>query len=265
MHPNIMRWGLTILLFFAWTASAQTADEIVKRSLTLDQRDWERARQYTYHENVTSDDGSKTFDVGYFYGSPYRRLIAKDGKPLPENEARKQQEKMDKELESRRRNPEREQREFEQRRAEMRKMLDEIPKAFTFTIAGEDAVSGKPAWILDAQPKPGYQGRDSRTKLLSKMKARIWVVKNDYRWAKADIEALDTLSFGWFLFRINKGSRLQFAAQRINEEIWLPATFRLQAEARVALLKKINPDIRIAWSNYKKFQTESRVIATDAQ
>lgn len=89
------------------------AAEIVKRSLDLQDRNFERSRDYTYqqHEVVTETDGSgaakstktRTYDVLRLYGRPYNRLIEKDGKPLSASENEKQEERLRTEMEKRRR------------------------------------------------------------------------------------------------------------------------------------------------------------------
>src|SRR5689334_12039914 len=80
--------------------------EIVGRSVNHDQQNWERAKSYTYivrtHVSERKSPGDykdlqhKAEEVLYLYGEPYERTIEKDGKPLPEEDARKEQQKLDK-------------------------------------------------------------------------------------------------------------------------------------------------------------------------
>jgi hypothetical protein len=270
----MVRRQFLLLLFAPWLC-AQTADEIVRKSLAVDQRDWQAAQAYTYQEDIVTRErdakgGVKktermTYDVAYYYGSPYRRLIRKDGQPLSAKEEQRVREEMEKELAKRRKDPEREQREYEKSRREMRKMLDQIPRAFRFTLVRNESVSSLPCWVLDAEPRPDFKGEGIRAKSLSKMRGRLWISQSDYRWVKADVEVIDTLSFGWLLFRLSPGSRMAFEAARVNSEIWMPSRLRVSADGRLAMLKKLRTDIDIDWSNYRKFQIESRIVSTDLQ
>ena len=38
-------------------------------------------------------------------------------------------------------------------------LVAEVPKAFDFQFAGEEVVNGRPAWVLQAAPHPGYRAR----------------------------------------------------------------------------------------------------------
>src|SRR5215472_7319872 len=80
--------------------------EIIKRSVEIDHRTIELARNYTCqqrevekhldsHGAVKSVE-SKTWDITVLYGEPYSRLIQKNDRPLSEKDARKEDEKMDK-------------------------------------------------------------------------------------------------------------------------------------------------------------------------
>src|SRR6266851_4034191 len=49
---------------------------------------------------------------------------------------------------------------------------------------------GKPAWVIEAQPKPGYRPKQSKAKVLEKVRAKIRVDQAEYQWVKVEAEAL---------------------------------------------------------------------------
>jgi hypothetical protein len=65
-----------------------------------------------------------------------------------------------------------------------------------------------------------------------------------------------------FLVRLAKGSRILIELARVNDEVWLPKHVAVTAAARVLLVKSTRFDLRLDYSGYKKFQAESRVVAT---
>ena len=80
--------------------------EIVRRSVEIDHRTMELARNYTCqqrevekhldsHGKVKSTE-VKTWDITVLYGEPYSRLIKKNDQPLSEKEEKKEEEKQDK-------------------------------------------------------------------------------------------------------------------------------------------------------------------------
>ena len=111
-----------------------------------------------------------------------------------------------------------------------------------------------------ATPRAGYRGKEHGA--LSQMRGKLWIDKNDYRWVKAEAETLDTISFGLFIARLAPGSRLMFEQVRVNNEVWLPKRVAVSATARLGLIKKLNVEEETTWSNYRKFQTDSRVTST---
>ena len=206
-----------------------SATEIIRKSLARDMVNFERLKNYTYHqrdeERAYDKQGtlkkkeSQTYEVLILGGHDYERLIARDDQPLPEKAARKEQEKMDREVERRDHESEADKAKLEKQRLEERKFLDEVPEAFTFHLLGEDTVSGKPTWVIQADPRPDYKPRDRRAKLITKLHGRVWIDKTEYQWVKVEAEAADTVSFGLGLLRIEPGAMVHFEQTRINDEV----------------------------------------------
>jgi hypothetical protein len=46
----------------------------------------------------------------------------------------------------------------------------------------------------------------------------------------------------------------------VNNEVWLPKRAVLKGALRVALVKVLRGEVSFEFSEYKKFQTESRVV-----
>jgi hypothetical protein len=206
----------------------------------------------------------ETFDVLMLYGQPYRRLIEKNGKPLTAGEAKKEQEKMDREMARRARESDRARarRLAAERKqlAEEKEFRREVADAFLFTLLPEQTVSGIPTYVIKADPKPGYRPRTREGKVLPKVRGTLWISKQDLRWVKMDAEFIDTFSLGWFLLRVAAGTRLQFEARRVQGEVWMPERAYMRGQARVAGVKKYDMELTVGWSGYKRFQTDSRIV-----
>ncbi len=252
---------------------AQDAREIVRRSVELDRKNLEAARQYAYLERQLERqlDGSgkvkqqtlRTFDVTLQDGSPYRRLVARNDQPIAAAEQQWEQEKLARSIEERRHETA-EQRarriaEWERKRQKQREPLRELADAFNFQIAGETTFNGEIAWIIDATPRPGYKPKTTATSFLPKMKARFWVAKRDYQWIRMDAETLDTVTFGAFLIRIAKGAHITMEQTRVNGELSLPKRIALEGSARLFLVKGIRTQLDFSYSSYQRVATEPRV------
>ncbi len=254
---------------------AQDAREIVRHAVELDRANDQIARQYTYlqRQDTRTLDGSGgvknrsvvTYDVTLLEGSPYRRLVARNDQPLPPEEEKKEQEKLRRSIEERsHETPEERKRrldEVEARRNRMREELREIPDAFDFTLAGEDRLDGTEVWMIDASPHPGYKAKAQMARFVGKVKGRFWIAKQDYHWVKAEIETLEPISVAGFILRLAKGSRVELEQTRVNGEVWLPKSIVVRASARLLLVKSLRLDLDYTYSNYKKFQVESRLVS----
>jgi hypothetical protein len=261
----------TLMLLHA--LRGQDAAGILRRSVELDAEDNERLKDYTYLQVVDTtawrggkptETDSETSEITMLAGRPYTRVISRNGKPLSPKDEQKERQKMDREFARRRNESPADKAKQEKERAADRKFLLQVPDAFTLRIEGVDEISGKPAWIIGAEPKPGFRPKGSDAALLKKVRGRLWIDQAEYQWVKADIETLDTLSMGFSLVRIARGMHLSFEQTRVNDEVWLPSLFSMRGDARVGLLLKMHGDVEITYRDYRKFQADSRVV-TDEQ
>ncbi len=244
--------------------------------LRAEQNDLEnnkRLRDYTYVERVERRklDGqgrvkkvdSTTSDVLEIYGEQVFKRTAKDDKPLSESEAKKEDEKIQKIIDKRRNESEDDRRKRlekeDKSREEDRKFVLEIADAFNFRLVGSEVVSGLDTWVLDAEPRRGYQPRQRGSKVLTKFKGRIWIDKAEAQMVKVDMTAIDTLSFGWLLARIHPGTHVVLEQTKINNEVWLPKHLTVHVDARVALFKNLEEDVDVTYRDYKKFRTATKV------
>ena len=262
------------VLLLALGAAAQErqpdAVEIVRRSVERDWTDFESRKNYTYQERSefrqfrrdgkVASSQSETNEILILGGRPYERLTARNDRPLPAREARRQQEKLDQESAKRQHESPAARARYERERDEQRAFIREIPDAFTFRLVESSSVSNQPAWVIEAQPKPGYRAIHSRAKDLAKVRAKIWIEQATYHWVKVEGEALDTIWSDFGLLRIARGSTLHFEQTRVNDEIWLPSSILVRFEARLALVKKLRGEFDIRYSNYQKFQSDSKIL-----
>jgi hypothetical protein len=196
--------------------------ELLRRAEEKDLENDKRQRDYTYIEREERHylDGhggvkkveSRTSEVLEIYGEPVERLTAKDDKPLSSDEAENEDEKIQKIIDRRKSESDagrRKRREKEEKsREESRKFVLEIADAFNFRLIGSEVVDGHDTWVLEGEPRPGYEPKNRGAKILSKFKGRVEIDKAEAQWVKLDITAIDTISVGFVLARIHKGTRV---------------------------------------------------------
>ena len=264
-----------VLLLVPVSLPAGDADAIIRRSLQRDQRNRELLKNYTYQEEVREKkfdgDGrvkaveTETHEISILYGEPYERLVLRNGKSLAPGEERKEQEKLDRLMVKRaRETPEQSARRMEDQRRQREKeraFLNEVPDAFRFSLAGEQRLGERDAWVLEAEPKPDYKHKDRRAGVLTKLKGRFFIDKTDYQWVRVEAEFLRPARFGVFLVKILEGTRVEFEQVRINDEVWLPARVHARLEGKLGLIKRARYEYDVLYSNYRRFSTDSRLVA----
>lgn len=233
-----------------------------------------RQRDYTYIDREVEHklDGQgrtkstevKTYEILEIYGAPVQRLIEKNDKPLDASEAAKEEEKVQKIIDKRKNESEEDRKKREEKeikeREDGRKFVREVADAYDFKLVGTEMVGGREAWVIDGEPRPGFEPHMKETKFLSKFHGRVWIDKGDLQLAKMDIEAIDTVSLGWVLARIHKGTRFVLEQTRVNDEVWLPRHVAFKFDARLALLKGYRIDGEQEYRDYKKFRTSSKIV-----
>src|SRR4051812_44547112 len=138
--------------------------EIVRRSMEIDRRTLDLARNYTCqqrevikhldkHGNVKSTE-VKTYDIGFYYGEEYSRLIMVNDKPLDDKEKKKEDEKLEKFLAKyRNESPEERQKRSDKEkkeRQESRAYRLDVANAYDFRIVGEEELEGVNTWVIEA-------------------------------------------------------------------------------------------------------------------
>lgn len=247
---------------------------LIRHTADNDMENDKRQRDYTYIQREeqhrldgkgqTKSTETRTSEILEIYGEQVERLIAKDDKPLPEKDAKKEEEKIQK-LIDKRKNESEEERDKREKKEEKdheqdRQFVREVADAYNFTFVGVESLSGRDAYVIDGEPRPGYEPHLKEAKILPKFRFRAWIDKDESQWKKLDIQCIDTVSFGLFLARVHKGSRIIIEQTRINDEVWLPQHINVKVDVRVALLKDFNVDDDITFRDYKKFRTNTKII-----
>jgi hypothetical protein len=250
---------------------------LIRQVAEKDMENDKRQRDYTYVERVVEhklkgngEVGStetRTYDVLQIYNEPVRRLTSKDDKPLSPKDAAKEDEKIQKIIDKRKNESdsdrEKRLRKEEKEREDDRRFVTEVADAYNFTLVGTEILDGRDTYVIDAEPRPGFEGKTREARILLKFKFRVWIDRAEQQWVKLNAECIDTVSFGLVLARIHKGSRILIDTTRVNDEVWLPRHVALRVDARVALLKNFNVEQDVTYTDYKKFHSAARIVGME--
>ena len=265
-----------LLAAFASAGLAQQARDIVAKSVELDQSNWQRMKDYTWiarrtdrlldKQGQVKSQETQEWEAVVIYGELHHRMLERNGKPLSAADQRKEQEKLDQAVAKREQEtPQqraRREADFEHEREKDREFLREVPDLFDFKLLGEEKIDGHDVWVISATPKPGAQPKSGDAKPLLKIQAKVWIDKAEYQWVRLEAETTATISFGLFIARLAPGAHLEFEQTRVNDQCWLPKRQVVSGAARLGLVKKLVGEEETTWNNYRKFQVDSKVVAT---
>jgi hypothetical protein len=239
------------------SSSALDVRQIVELSIAATQRHWHEWLGYTYFRRdrnrrldnagqVKSEEVvvSRTILMN---GAQFRQILERDGRPLPLAEDRKQNQALE---QLKRETPNQRTERLRKEEEENMSLLGEVPRAFDFQWVGEEVLNGRPVWILQAAPHPGYRARGKFGKMFSKVSGRLWVDKQDFAWIKVDAEVIQPFSMGLFLARVLPGSRIAVEQTRVAQGIWMPENIEVRAAAKIFFLKSLQLERILTYSGY---------------
>jgi hypothetical protein len=276
--------ALILLIFVSWATFAQETSsptlsqdqirDLIRQTAANDMENDKRQRDYTYiqreEQHKLSGKGQvksteiKTSEIMELYGEQVERLISKDDKPLSDKDSKKEEDKIQKLIEKRKNESDHDREKREEKEAKDREhdrqFVREVADAYNFSFVGIESLAGRDAYVIDGEPRPGYEPHLKEAKILPKFRFRAWIDKDESQWKKLDILCIDTVTFGLFLARVHKGSRIIIEQTRINDEVWLPQHINVKVDVRLALLKNFNVEDDITYRDYQKFRTNSKIV-----
>jgi hypothetical protein len=266
---------LVSLLWFAWwgagqSPSASRATQTIAlpdaatmlREVEAHQKQLDKVREnYTFRAVQTVrqlDSSGKTkkveteeHEVFFVNGHQVEKLVRKDGKDLSPEQARKEQDRVNKEVLKISQpgyvNPDK----------------DEITVArvlqiVTFSRPRRVRLNERDTIVFDfaGDEHAKTHGRDEDA--LKKVSGTIWIDEADHEVSRmsATLDENYHVGFG-LLASVAKGSNMVFDQALIRNEAWLPTAIALHLQARAFLVAGFRADVEVRFDQYKKFQTDA--------
>ena len=238
-------------------ASVQDARQIVGLSVAATERSWQARNHYIYIErdedrrlDSLGKVKSENVDVTRMIlvnGARFEQLMEHNGN-LP---SVKEQRKSDENLEKLKHETPDERAAWLRKDQENRSFLEEVLQAFDFQVVGEETVGGKPAYVLEVTPHPGYHTDGKYGKMLSKVAGKLWVDKQDFGWIKVDGEVTQSFSMGLFVARVQRGSHIILEQTCVGDAIWVPKRLEVRASARIFFVKSLAIERILSYWDYR--------------
>lgn len=234
------------------------ARQIVAPSVAATERSWQaRDYRYTYTERdqdrrldslgqVKSEDVDIT-KVLLVNGARFEQLMEHNGLPPSFAQEKKREEDLEK---MKHETPD--ERTLRLRKdQENRSFLRDLLEAFDFQLIGEELVDGRPTYVLQATPHPGYHTHGKYGKIFANVEGKLWVDKQDFGWVKVDGQVTRSFSMGIVVARVQRGSHIILEQTCIGDGIWVPKRLEVRASAKIFLLKSFDIQRILTYSDYR--------------
>jgi hypothetical protein len=208
----------------------------------------------------------KEYTFFYLDGEEISTLISKDGKPLNEEEQKRENEKTQKEIHQRLARKEakdakaakQEAKKDDEEKDQDDPGIEEFLRVSQFVNPRRERFRGKDVLVFDFEPNPEYKARKLGEKVVQKLAGVIWIDEQ-----ARDVVRLEAYFVGDFKFagglvaNLQKGTSFVFEQAYINNEVWLPTYGEAHVGVRVLLVKGFKVNAVMRYSDYKKFNVES--------
>lgn len=191
----------------------------------------------------------------------YRRIIERDGRPVPVAEIAEQDRRYRGKFDDWRRRLAREARSEREARlardAEMhardQARLKEALGMFTFTLEKREMWEGRSTIVVAFTPRSEVSPRSRDGRIAKSFAGRAWIDEAEHEVTHLEAKAIDDVSIGYGLIaRMNPGSTAVFT-RRKQQGAWLPTETRFQATGRALLVRRVAVDFVRTYSDYRPF------------
>jgi hypothetical protein len=232
------------------------AREIMSQSVAATERSWQARDQFTYTEldedkRLDSQGHVKSENIDFtkmilVNGARFDQLVQHNGQAPSPGEQRQINEN----LEKLKHETPAEQAARLGKDQENRAFLEDILAGFDFRVVGDDVVDGRPSFVIEVSPHPGFRASGKYAKVFNKVEGKIWVDKQDYGWIKLDGEITQPFSMGLFIARVQSGSRVVLEQTCVGDAVWVPKRLEVQGTATIFFFKTLGIDRILTYSDY---------------
>ena len=201
----------------------------------------------------------------YLSGNEVSTLVKKDGQPLSEEEQKKENDRVRKEIgEIEKRDARKEAKEEKAREEGKDKKEDDdvgievFLRACQFVNPRRERFRGQDVLVFDFEPNPEFKPRKLAEKVVHELAGVVWIDEKARDVARLEAYFVGDFRFGGgVLANLQKGTSFVFEQAYINNEVWLPTYEEAHVGVRVLLVKAFKVNEVTRYSDYKRFNVES--------
>jgi hypothetical protein len=190
-------------------------------------------------------------------GIRVNRIIARDGKPLSDDDKRKEEDHVNRDVEKGK-----ELRAKGQEADRNSLVLSRILELGKWSHERRVVEDGRREIVLDFTGDPNAKTNGPVEEIFKSVVGQIWIDEADRVLVRGEGELEKDYKIGGGLVAdVRKGAKFSFGARRMPDGTWLPAHFDGQGDIRVLLIANFHGRMHVETSDYRRFRTSSRVVS----
>ncbi len=254
---SLMKQVILVGVLAAATFAQNNVDTIIQSSVEANAADWKAAPDYDFIERDRQQGGgTMTHEELMILGSPYERLVAVNGKPLPPEQQTQEQQKLETTVVERQKESQQERGQriakYQKARKSDQVLMEQLTKALDFKLLGEQKLGSQEVYVLKATPHPGYEPPNIESKVLTGMEGKLWIDKKTFQWVKVEATVIRPVSIEGFLAEVEPGSHFELEKMVVADNIWLPKHFEMKSRAKILFLFTRKSQADETYSGYHK-------------
>jgi hypothetical protein len=226
-----------------------------------------RTEEETEYDSSGKMKKVETSQHTFFYldGDEVSTLVQKNGKPLSEEEQKKENEKTKKRIEKMQgheiEKKIKEEKDKEQGKEDKKSDgpgIEVFLRACRFANPRRERFRGRDVLVFDFEPNPEFKPRKLEEKVVQKLAGVVWIDEKTLNVSRLQAYFVGDMKIaGGLLANVQKGTSLVLEQAFINNEVWLPTYVEAHVGVRVLFLKGFKLNHMTRYSDYKRFNVQT--------
>lgn len=224
----------------------------------------EEEYEYDKNDKVTKKEMNE-YTFFYLNGDEITTLVKKDGKPLSEEQQKKENEKTQKRIEEEQKKEKKKENKEEKAKEEGKEPKDQddpgievFLRVCQFVNPRRERFRGQDVLVFDFEPNPEYKPKNFVEHVVKELAGVVWIDEKAKDVVRLEAYFVgDVHIAGGVLANVQKGTSFTFEQAYINNEVWLPTYVEGHVGVRFLLVKGIRASVITKYSDYKRFNVET--------
>jgi hypothetical protein len=197
----------------------------------------------------------------------YRRVIERNGKPVPAADLAQQDAEYQKRVEEVQRRLAREDEQGRQSREQDEAVarqrgqmtITDVVNTLRFQVVRRELRNGVPAIVVTFAGRPEARPTTREGRTARVFKGTIWIHEAAREVMYVEAVATDDVAYGGFIAKLYEGTEATLVREQIDQGVWMPTRIKLTGEAR-ALFRKTKIDFLVEWFDYERLSNPESQI-----